>query len=178
MKGLTDWDNELKRQLAEHDDQADETEYGEQAMTKSSSTDKLVESPVSKFKTSTSLSYQEVENFSIAVRPMEKKSSKNLRKGSDDIQKLSNIKDELLFKKRVSRILKNTEEEREKAERDLTPHVVTRFYRAPEVILMDKHYNRKIDIWSLGVMLLELIQMKKDNVSNYQNRKIMFVGKS
>lgn len=54
--------------------------------------------------------------------------------------------------KRISRVLKRTEEEREKDERKLTPHVVTRFYRAPEVILVDRNYNTKIDIWAVGVI--------------------------
>ena len=44
--------------------------------------------------------------------------------------------------KRISRALAKTEEERDKDERKLTPHVVTRFYRAPEVILIDRNYNK------------------------------------
>ena len=44
--------------------------------------------------------------------------------------------------KRISRALAKTEDERDKDERKLTPHVVTRFYRAPEVILIDRNYNK------------------------------------
>lgn len=39
----------------------------------------------------------------------------------------------------------------------LTSHVVTRWYRAPELILIEKNYNHKIDVWSLGCILGELI---------------------
>jgi len=39
--------------------------------------------------------------------------------------------------------------------RPLSPHVVTRYYRPPEVILLSKDYDEKIDIWSCGVILLE-----------------------
>lgn len=39
----------------------------------------------------------------------------------------------------------------------LTSHVVTRWYRAPELILIEKTYNSKIDIWSLGCIFGELL---------------------
>lgn len=34
--------------------------------------------------------------------------------------------------------------------KELTIHVTTRWYRAPEVILLEKNYNAAIDIWSVG----------------------------
>ena len=40
------------------------------------------------------------------------------------------------------------------AERQLTQHVVTRRYRAPELILMQDHYTGAIDIWSVGCILV------------------------
>ena len=42
-------------------------------------------------------------------------------------------------------------------ERQLTQHVVTRWYRAPELILMQQYYNAEIDIWSVGCILVSLI---------------------
>jgi serine/threonine protein kinase len=48
----------------------------------------------------------------------------------------------------------------------LTEHVVTREYRAPEVMLLPKHYTSAIDIWSIGCILGELLL-----------RKVMFEGK-
>ena len=41
-------------------------------------------------------------------------------------------------------------------QRRLTKHVVTRWYRPPEVILLEK-YDFKLDIWSLGCVFAELI---------------------
>ena len=39
----------------------------------------------------------------------------------------------------------------------LTSHVVTRWYRAPELILIEKNYDHKIDVWSLGCIFGELL---------------------
>ncbi len=38
-----------------------------------------------------------------------------------------------------------------------TPYVVSRFYRAPELILGAKHYDTSIDIWAAGVIMFELL---------------------
>ena len=70
------------------------------------------------------------------------------------------INDELENKKRISRALERSDEDRHSGERELTPHVVTRYYRAPELIMKDKNYNYKIDVWSVGAIFLELLQMK------------------
>ena len=42
----------------------------------------------------------------------------------------------------------------------LTEYVVTRWYRAPEVILSWKKYTSAIDVWSVGCILAELIVRK------------------
>ena len=38
-------------------------------------------------------------------------------------------------------------------ERQLTQHVVTRWYRAPELILQNP-YNDAIDVWSVGCIMV------------------------
>ena len=43
-------------------------------------------------------------------------------------------------------------------ERQLTQHVVTRWYRAPELILMQESYGAAIDMWSVGCIFAELLQ--------------------
>lgn len=45
------------------------------------------------------------------------------------------------------------------ASKQLTSHVVTRWYRAPEVILIEKNYDTKIDVWSMGCIYAELLGM-------------------
>lgn len=69
-----------------------------------------------------------------------------------------------LFKKGVSRIL--------------TGHVVTRWYRAPEVILMEKEYGKEMDIWSLGCVFAEMLGMIRENLPQYIERTPLFPGKS
>jgi mitogen-activated protein kinase 1/3 len=42
---------------------------------------------------------------------------------------------------------------------NLTAHVATRWYRAPELILLERKYSNAIDIWSVGCILGELMTM-------------------
>ncbi|KAK9450975.1 kinase-like domain-containing protein [Limtongia smithiae] len=39
----------------------------------------------------------------------------------------------------------------------MTPTVVTRWYRAPELLLGSRSYTRKIDIWAVGIIFIELM---------------------
>ena len=62
--------------------------------------------------------------------------------------------------------------------RELTGHVVTRWYRAPELILLEKDYGEAIDIWSAGCIFGELLSMMKENAASCMERKPLFPGKS
>jgi len=42
----------------------------------------------------------------------------------------------------------------------LTEYVVTRWYRAPEVVLNAQHYDHMIDTWSIGCIMAELFNRK------------------
>lgn len=42
-----------------------------------------------------------------------------------------------------------------------TQHVTTRWYRAPEVILLSEKYSSAIDLWSIGCIFAELLSMTK-----------------
>jgi cyclin-dependent kinase 2 len=41
-----------------------------------------------------------------------------------------------------------------------TLQVVTLWYRAPEILLGAKHYSTPVDVWSLGCIFAEMINMK------------------
>lgn len=62
--------------------------------------------------------------------------------------------------------------------RDLTKHVVTRWYRAPEVILMNNFYSFSIDMWSVGCIFAELLSMMESNFADWMARQPLFPGKS
>jgi len=62
--------------------------------------------------------------------------------------------------------------------RRLTSHVVTRWYRAPEIILMQENYGPPIDIWACGCIFAELLSTVKENVPSIKDRKPLFPGTS
>ena len=79
------------------------------------------------------------------------------------------------------RVLPNERLNREQnfaKKRELTVHVVTRWYRAPEVILLEKEYNNEIDIWSLGCVFAEMLSLVKANAPHYIERGPLFPGHS
>ena len=56
--------------------------------------------------------------------------------------------------------------------RSLTVHIGTRWYRAPEVVLLEKQYDFASDIWSLGCTLAELaraVSSKKETAGDGPN---------
>lgn len=59
--------------------------------------------------------------------------------------------------------------------RQLTKHVVTRWYRAPELILIQP-YTTAVDVWSLGCIFAELLSMQEGSVPGYQDRSPLFPG--
>lgn len=62
--------------------------------------------------------------------------------------------------------------------KELTKHVVSRWYRAPEIILLDKQYGAPVDMWAIGCIFAELLGMIKEHVENYADRKPFFPGQS
>lgn len=60
----------------------------------------------------------------------------------------------------------------------LTQHVVTRWYRAPEVILLQDVYTAAIDIWSVGCIFAELLSMMRENFATPFDRQPLFPGNS
>lgn len=81
-------------------------------------------------------------------------------------------------KKEIQAQITKTKELRRSMKRQLTGHVVTRWYRSPEIILLEKDYGPAIDIWSVGCIFAELLSMMKENAPTYQDRLPLFPGKS
>jgi serine/threonine protein kinase len=59
--------------------------------------------------------------------------------------------------------------------RQLTKHVVTRWYRAPELILIQP-YTTAVDIWSLGCIFAELLGMQRESIPDFEDRSPLFPG--
>ena len=57
------------------------------------------------------------------------------------------------FYKNMSTYLNKTQDERceDNKDRDLTQHVASRWYRAPEISLICPNYDKSSDIWSMGL---------------------------
>lgn len=83
--------------------------------------------------------FDEEENATLASAPMSKETKR---------QK---------FREEMSEVLNENGKERDKKVRDMTAPIQSRWYRAPEVIITDTNYNKAVDIWSLGTILLEMI---------------------
>jgi len=66
----------------------------------------------------------------------------------------------------------------QKKEQILSVHVVSRWYRAPELILIETNYTGSIDVWSVGCIFAELMMMIKENAHTFMDRAPLFPGKS
>lgn len=81
-------------------------------------------------------------------------------------------------KEEMSQLLEKTKDARKNLRRELTDHVVTRWYRAPEIILLEKDYGPAIDMWAVGCIFAELLGMMKENSPTFLDRQPLFPGKS
>lgn len=75
--------------------------------------------------------------------------------------------------------LQKTKNGRRKMKRSLTGHVVTRWYRAPELILLEKSYGVAIDVWAVGWIFGELLSIdSEDSNFSVSQRRPLFQGNS
>ena len=74
--------------------------------------------------------------------------------------------------------LNNSRQHRKDKKRELSPFVQTRWYRAPEVILLEKQYNESMDIWSVGIILSELMRSTDKYKEDTKPGRYMFKGQS
>ena len=70
-------------------------------------------------------------------------------------------------KEQITDKLIHTKNARRNMKRELTGHVQTRWYRAPEIILLEKDYGPGIDIWAVGCIFAELMSMMKENAATF-----------
>lgn len=87
-----------------------------------------------------------------------------------------------LFEKRsIAELLMSSRLFRQRMDRQLSPNVTSRWYRSPEVILKDKIYSFKSDIWSIGCTFSECISFTnsyKRRGGREQDKRVLFPGTS
>ena len=67
-------------------------------------------------------------------------------------------KENELEEKKKSQQSKDKKEQKEK--RPLTPGIGTKWYKAPEIIFGNKHYDKSVDIWSFGCLMAEMFLLE------------------
>lgn len=118
------------------------------------------------------------KKLSLEIKPIKSKSN-NIQIQAKLLNNASSRKlSEVTKQKEVSKFLKKTHHERRNLKRELTGHIGTRWYRAPEIILLEKEYGDAVDIWALGCILAELFSMMKENCPTFFDRKPLFPGES
>ena len=90
------------------------------------------------------------------------KLQKNFRENCDE--SVTRQSREMMFKAAMTEALYKSADERGKRKRQMSSCVQTRWYRSPEVVLLDQNYGKASDIWSVGVILSELLHCSYDNV--------------
>ena len=107
------------------------------------------------------------------------KSTSNGSQGSQiSTDSQSNDQNEEEKKENLRAKLVKTKDARRGMKRELTGHVVTRWYRAPEIILLEKDYGPGIDVWAVGCIFAELLGMMRENAPTFMDRTPLFPGKS
>jgi mitogen-activated protein kinase 1/3 len=60
----------------------------------------------------------------------------------------------------------------------LSSHVGSRWYRAPEISILENKYDSASDMWSFGCCIYELNKMLSKNPSNEKKSNVLFPGTS
>lgn len=77
----------------------------------------------------------------------------------------------------ISKKLESKRDERNKKKRSLSNHVGSRWYRAPEICLVEKQYDFASDMWSIGCTLYELL-MSSEEYCSISSDRFLCPGKS
>ena len=56
--------------------------------------------------------------------------------------------------------------------------MASRWYRAPELIVMEKNYTNRADLWSVGCILAELVAFSDEmnGIGRDQDKRVLFPG--
>ena len=88
--------------------------------------------------------------------PLIGKGSGNSKRVRDSIMKHQVTED--VMKTQITAKLNKDMDKRRNKKRSISSHVSSRWFRAPEVIVLEKQYDQAIDMWGVGCVLFELIR--------------------
>ena len=103
-------------------------------------------------------------DFGLARNIPSKEKNYNLEKLQSRLYELENL-ERAIAKQDISVELKSCMDSKKGSKRTLSPNICTRTHRAPEVIAADNFYNEKLDIWSLGIVLAEVMLQVQSNLN-------------
>lgn len=84
--------------------------------------------------------------------------------------------DDCLLKQKVTELIEDNAGYLKSKKRDMSPHIVSRWYRPPEIILGHHRYDQSVDIWSLGCILADLLFLVSSDQK--QRKEALFLGDS
>lgn len=83
-----------------------------------------------------------------------------------------------LVRAKIAQKVKKIKKGRKDTLRALSPHVSTRWYRSPEVCLVERVYDQANDIWALGCIFLELLTCHESMKIKAEDRTPLLMGNS
>jgi len=112
--------------------------------------------------------------LSRSIKPVEKKADYE-----STLQKFKSSGIRVALKDQLTASFKIEEVPEKYKKRSLSSNIMSRWYRAPEVILDHPDYSFPIDIWSIGCTLGELIRFTHDyRDETFDQKRFLFPGKS
>lgn len=93
---------------------------------------------------------------------------------------LKSTHDTKKIRKSIAKKLLKSNEEIENKKRSLSSHVSSRWYRSPEVSLVENQYDQACDMWAIGCILYEILhaatEKHSSTTSKDEFRHILFKG--
>ena len=75
----------------------------------------------------------------------------------------------------IARAQREERSQRQTLKRNISSHVISRWYRPPEIILTEKTYGQAVDMWSLGCVLAEMLHCTTEYKNSRQPEKRFFI---
>jgi mitogen-activated protein kinase 1/3 len=106
------------------------------------------------------------------------KGSGNTKRVRDSILK-HKVKDDQMMNEISNKLLKDKDNIKLK-KRSMSSHISSRWYRAPEVIILERQYDQAIDMWAIGCIIFELIRFcnKCEGLTDDYKPSALFPGMS